>query len=164
MEWYIALYPRGQPGLPDDQVTAYVNSLRATGTAPGSMRTRRVRTTRWHDPTRECNVRVASASSNSEPEPAPHHRRPTTGVARRARRGQVLAPRGADPSSLGTRHGPRALRLTTCTGHSCAREAPRRERRAAQAPPGCRAAAGPCSNSAGSRTNARQQLARQQGH
>jgi hypothetical protein len=52
MEWYIMMYPRGQPGLPDNPVTAYVNSLRATGTAPGSMRTRRARTTRWHDPTR----------------------------------------------------------------------------------------------------------------
>jgi hypothetical protein len=74
MEWYTAMYPRGQPGLPDDPMTTYVDSLRTTGTAPGSTTTRRVRTTRRHDPTRECNVCVASASSSSEPEPAPRHR------------------------------------------------------------------------------------------
>jgi hypothetical protein len=28
------MYPRGQPSLPDDPVTAYVNNLRATGAAP----------------------------------------------------------------------------------------------------------------------------------
>jgi hypothetical protein len=66
--------PRGQPGLPDDLVTAYVYDLRTTGAAPGSTATRRARTTRRHDPTRECNVCVASASSSSEPEPAPRHR------------------------------------------------------------------------------------------
>jgi hypothetical protein len=73
MEQYTAMYPHGQPGLPDDPVTAYVNNLRATDTAPGSTTTRRAQTTRQHDPTRECNVYVASASSSSEPEPAPHH-------------------------------------------------------------------------------------------
>jgi hypothetical protein len=31
MERYTAMYPRGQTGLPDDPVTAYVNDLRATG-------------------------------------------------------------------------------------------------------------------------------------
>jgi hypothetical protein len=36
MERYTAMYPRGQPGLPDDPVAAYVNDLRATGAAPGS--------------------------------------------------------------------------------------------------------------------------------
>jgi hypothetical protein len=44
MERYIAMYPRGQPGLPDDPVTAYVNGLRTTGTAPRSTMTRRART------------------------------------------------------------------------------------------------------------------------
>jgi hypothetical protein len=73
MKRYIAMYHRGQPGLPNDPVTAYVNDLRATGAAPGSTATRRARTTRRHDPTRECNVCVASTSRSSEPEPAPHH-------------------------------------------------------------------------------------------
>jgi hypothetical protein len=66
MEWYTAMYPHGQPALPDDPMTAYVNNLRATGVALGSTTTRRARTTRQHDPTRECNVCVASASSSSE--------------------------------------------------------------------------------------------------
>jgi hypothetical protein len=74
MERYTAMYPRGQPGLPDDPVTAYVNNLRAIGTAPGSATTRGTHTKRSCDPTRECNVRVASSSSSSEPEPAPRHR------------------------------------------------------------------------------------------
>jgi hypothetical protein len=66
--------PRGQPGLPDDPVTAHVNKLRTIGTAPGSATTRRAQTTRRHDPMRECNVCVASSSSSSKPEPAPRHR------------------------------------------------------------------------------------------
>jgi hypothetical protein len=45
MERFTARYPRGQPGLPDDQVTTYVNGLRTTGAAPGSTLTRRARTT-----------------------------------------------------------------------------------------------------------------------
>jgi hypothetical protein len=73
MEWYTTMYPHGQPGLPDDPVTAYVNKLRATGAAPGSTMTRRARTMRQHDPTWECNVCVASASSSSKPEPALRH-------------------------------------------------------------------------------------------
>jgi hypothetical protein len=39
MERYIAMYPHGQPGLPNDPVTAYVDSLRATGAASGSTTT-----------------------------------------------------------------------------------------------------------------------------
>jgi hypothetical protein len=74
MERYTAMYPRGQPGLPDDPVTAYVNNLCATDTAPGSTTTLTARTTRQHDPTRECNDCVASASSSSEPKPEPRHR------------------------------------------------------------------------------------------
>jgi hypothetical protein len=38
MERYTATYPHGQPGLPDDLVTAYVNSLRATGATLGLRR------------------------------------------------------------------------------------------------------------------------------
>jgi hypothetical protein len=74
MERYTAMYPRGQPGFPDNPVTAYVNNLRSTGAAPGSPTTKRARTTRRHDPTRECNVCVASSSSSSEPKPTPRHR------------------------------------------------------------------------------------------
>jgi hypothetical protein len=74
MERCTAMYPRGQPTLPDDPVTAYVNNLRATGAALGSTMTRRARTTRRHDPTWECNLCVASASSSSELEPALRHR------------------------------------------------------------------------------------------
>jgi hypothetical protein len=80
---YTAMYPHGQPGLPDDPVTAYVNNLRATSAAPRSTTTRRARTTRQHDPTQECNVCVASASSSSEPEPASRHR--AADAQRRAR-------------------------------------------------------------------------------
>jgi hypothetical protein len=74
MERYTAMYPRGQPGLPDDSVTAYVNDLRTTGTAPRSLMTRRAPTARRHDPTWECNVWVATASSRSESEQALRHR------------------------------------------------------------------------------------------
>jgi hypothetical protein len=74
MERYTAMYPRGQLGLPDDLVTAYVHNLCAIGTAPGSAMTLGGRTTRRHDPTRECNVCVASSSSSSESDPAPRHR------------------------------------------------------------------------------------------
>jgi hypothetical protein len=74
MERYTAMYPHGQPGLPDDPVTNYVNNLCATGTAPGSTTTRKAQTTWWRDPTRECNICVASTSSSSEPEPTPRHR------------------------------------------------------------------------------------------
>jgi hypothetical protein len=74
MERYTAMYPHGQPGLPDDPVMAFVNNLRATDAAPGSTTTWREWTMRQYDPTRECNVSVASALSSSEPEPAPCHR------------------------------------------------------------------------------------------
>jgi hypothetical protein len=83
MERYTAMYPRGQPGLLDDPVTAYVNGLCTTGAAPGSTTTQRARTVRHHDPTREGNVCVATASSNSESGPTPHHR--GTDDQRRAR-------------------------------------------------------------------------------
>jgi hypothetical protein len=66
MERYTAMYPCGQPGLPDDPVTAYVTNLHAIGIASGSATTRGAWTTRCRDPTRECNVCVASSSSRSE--------------------------------------------------------------------------------------------------
>jgi hypothetical protein len=74
MERYSTMYPRGQPSLPDDPVTTYIDSLRATSVIPGSTTTQRAPTARRHDPTRECNVCVAPASSNFESEQAPHHR------------------------------------------------------------------------------------------
>jgi hypothetical protein len=48
MERYTTMYPRGQPDLPNDPVTAYVNGLRTVGAAPGSTTTRGERTTRRH--------------------------------------------------------------------------------------------------------------------
>jgi hypothetical protein len=74
VERYSAMYPHGQPGLPDDPVMAYVDSLRATSIVPGSATTQSTPTAQHHDPTRECNVCVAPASSSSESEHAPHHR------------------------------------------------------------------------------------------
>jgi hypothetical protein len=83
MERYTVMYPCGQPGLPNDPVTAYVNNLHAISATPGSTMTWRARTMRRHDPTWECNVCVASTSSSSELEPAPRHR--AADAQRRAR-------------------------------------------------------------------------------
>jgi hypothetical protein len=91
MERYTAMYPRGQPGLTDDPVTAYINNLCTIGTAPASAMTQRARTTRRHDPTRECNVCVASSSSSSEPELAPRHR--GSDAQRRARLDELVEAR-----------------------------------------------------------------------
>jgi hypothetical protein len=162
MERYTVVYPRGQPGLPDDPVTV-CQQLARYRRRPGSTTTWRARTMRQHDPTRECNVCVAPTSSSSEPESAPRHRRPTMGTARRARGGQAPTRRGADPSSPGAGDGPRASRLTTCTERSCAGAAPRGERRAAGAPPGCRTTSGPHADVAGPGMNTQQRPARQQG-
>jgi hypothetical protein len=74
MERYTTMYPRGQPGLPNDLVMAYINNLRTTDAASRTTATQRALTTLPRDPTCECNVCVASASSSSDPEPAPQHR------------------------------------------------------------------------------------------
>jgi hypothetical protein len=50
------MYHQGQPGLTDDPVTAYVDSLRATSIVPGTATTRRAPTMQRHDATRESNV------------------------------------------------------------------------------------------------------------
>jgi hypothetical protein len=50
MERYSTMYPHGQPGLPDDPVTAYVDSLHATSIIPGSATTPRAPATQRHDP------------------------------------------------------------------------------------------------------------------
>jgi hypothetical protein len=91
MERYSTMYPRGQPGLPDDPVTAYVDSLRATSIVPGSITTRREPTARCHGPTRECNVCVAPASSSSKSEHAPRHR--GADAQRRARLNELVEAR-----------------------------------------------------------------------
>jgi hypothetical protein len=74
MKRYNTMYPCGQAGLPDDSAMTYVNNLRATGVSSGSATIYRTPTIQPRDPTRECNVCVASASRSSEPEPAPCHR------------------------------------------------------------------------------------------
>jgi hypothetical protein len=73
IEQYTAMYPHGQSSLPDDPVTPYVNNPHTTGAASGSATTRRPPTTQPRDPSRGCYVCVASASSSSDPEPAPRH-------------------------------------------------------------------------------------------
>jgi hypothetical protein len=62
MERYTSMYPHGQPGLPDDPVTAYVNDLRATCTAFGTATARRAPQEPARDPTPKWFVCVASAS------------------------------------------------------------------------------------------------------
>jgi hypothetical protein len=74
MERYSTMYPRGQPGLPDDPVTTYVDGLRATSIIPGSATAQRAPAAQRHDPARECNVCVAPASSSFESEHSPRHR------------------------------------------------------------------------------------------
>jgi hypothetical protein len=91
MERYTAMYPRGQPGHPDDPVTAYVDGLRTASAAPGSTTTRRAQTARHYDPTQECNVCVATASISSESEPAPQRRQSAVCAARRTRGGKAPA-------------------------------------------------------------------------
>jgi hypothetical protein len=84
MERYTAMYPRGQPGLPDDSVTAYMNNLRAANASLGSTPARRVPQALARDSARECFICVAPDSgSSSELEPAPRHR--TTDAQHRAR-------------------------------------------------------------------------------
>jgi hypothetical protein len=50
MERYSTMYPRGKPGLSDDPVTAYVDSLLATSIIPGSATTPRAPAAQLHDP------------------------------------------------------------------------------------------------------------------
>jgi hypothetical protein len=67
MERYTAMYPRGQPSLPEDPVTAYVNDLCAIGAAPGST------TTRGHEP-RDDTIPRGSATSAWPPHRAATNR------------------------------------------------------------------------------------------
>jgi hypothetical protein len=74
IERYTAMYPRGQPGLPNDPMTAYMNDLRATRITSGTTIARRTPLTRSHDPMRECFFcMVLDSGSSSELELAPHH-------------------------------------------------------------------------------------------
>jgi hypothetical protein len=83
MERYTIMYPRGQPGLPNDPVMAYVNDLRATHTSLSSVTARKAPSTWARDPTRDHFVCVASTSRNSiDPETAPRHH--ATDAQRRA--------------------------------------------------------------------------------
>jgi hypothetical protein len=112
MERYTEMYPRGQPGLPNDPVMDYVNNLRTTGAAPGSSTTRGARTTRRHDPMRECNVCVASSSSSSEPEPAPRHR--GTDAQRRARLDELADARRQFDEELALLHQELGVDVELC--------------------------------------------------
>jgi hypothetical protein len=123
-EWYSTMYPRGQPGLPDDPVTAYVDSLCATSIVLGSTITRRALTVRRHDPTRECNVCVAPASSSSESEQAPRHR--GANAQRRARLDKLAEARRQLDEELVLLH--QELGADACAERACAgkrRSAPR---------------------------------------
>jgi hypothetical protein len=137
MERYTTMYPRGQPGLPNDPVMAYVNNLRTTGATAGSTTTWRAQTTRRHNPMRECNICVASSSSSSETEPAPRHCDagcPAAGSTQRTRGGETPTRRGAGPSTPGAWRGCRAPRSTATQG-APAQEQPREgngDRRPAQ--------------------------------
>jgi hypothetical protein len=68
---YSTMYPHGKPGLLDNPVTAYVDSIRATSIVPGSATTRRAPTAQCQDPTRECNICVAPAQA--APNQSMHH-------------------------------------------------------------------------------------------
>jgi hypothetical protein len=92
MEQYTAMYPRGQPGLPDDSVTAYMNNLRAANASPGSAPVRRALQAPARDPMRECFVCVAPDSgSSSELEATPRHQ--ATDAQRRAHLGELAEAR-----------------------------------------------------------------------
>jgi hypothetical protein len=102
MERYTAMYPRGQPGLPNDPVTAYVNNLRAIGTAPGSATTRGTRTTRRRDP--HAGVQrlrgLFIEQLRTVGSTAPQQRRQSAAcAARRTRGGETPARRRAGPST-----------------------------------------------------------------
>jgi hypothetical protein len=90
MERYTTMYPHGQPGLSDDPVTAYVNNCARPAPPPALRRHR------------------ASAASLS-------HRRPTTGMTRRARASPAPARRSAGHPSPGAGAGSGAPRLTAYT-------------------------------------------------
>jgi hypothetical protein len=161
------MYPCGQPGLPNDSVTAYVNNIQAARTTSGSTTARRAPSTRSCDPTRECFVRVVSASSSStDPEPAPCHRATDAQCRARARRGQVLARRGAGQPPPRAWGGPQAPQPAACpvAGPAVgpgAGATPRGKRRVAGAPSCCRATLSPHPDAADSRTHTRQRSTRQ---
>jgi hypothetical protein len=93
MERYTAMYPCGQPGLPDDPVTAYVNGLSTTGCPwvyDDSVATDRA-TSRPHVGVQRLRghrieqLRIGAGSAPSG------RQRPAARVARRARGGKAPA-------------------------------------------------------------------------
>jgi hypothetical protein len=103
MKRYTAMYPRGQQGLPDDPMMAYMDELRASYTVPGSATARRAPPTPACDPTRECFVCVApSSSSSTEPEPVPRQR--AMDAQRRARLDELAEARHQLDEELANLH------------------------------------------------------------
>jgi hypothetical protein len=123
LERYTAMYPRGQQGLPDDPMTAYVDALRASYTALGSATAWRVPQATVHDFTRECFICMASGSSSStDAESAPRHR--ATDAQRRARLDEIAeAKRQLDEElATSTKSSGRTGRVTrklTCGNYRC---------------------------------------------
>jgi hypothetical protein len=166
MERYTAMYPRGQPGLPDDPVTAYVNDLHTTSDAPGSLTTQRALTARRHDPTRECNVCVATASSSSESEPAPRHH--GTDAQRRARldelaetRRQLDEEQALLHQELGMDAEPCELQLAQGVPVQGQAREEKGDRLPTRTSSGCRPATRPRTYATRTRARARQQSTRQ---
>jgi hypothetical protein len=84
MERYTAMYPRGQPGLPDDPVMANVNNLHATGATLGLRRLggHGPRDKRPHAGVqRLCGLRIEQLRAGASSTP-PRHRRPAAASAR----------------------------------------------------------------------------------
>jgi hypothetical protein len=106
------MYPLWTTRPPGRLGDGYVNNFRAPGTAPGSTTTRRARTTRRHNATRQCNVCVASASSSSKPEPAPRHR--AADAQRRARHNELAEARRQLDEELDLLHQELGMDAESC--------------------------------------------------
>jgi hypothetical protein len=103
--------PRGQLGLPNDPVTAYVNNLLAAGAArvyDNSEGTDHAAARPHAGVQCLCGLGIKQLRTGASAVP-PRCRHPKVGTARRARGGQVPARRGAGPSS------PRARRTQSLT-------------------------------------------------
>jgi hypothetical protein len=151
--------PRGQLGLPNDPVTAYVNNLLAAGAArvyDNSEGTDHAAARPHAGVQCLCGLGIKQLRTGASAVP-PRCRHPKVGTARRARGGQVPARRGAGPSSPRARRT-QSLTTATCTRRSRVGAASREEQRATRAPPSRRVATCPRPNVAGPGTNTRQQL------
>jgi hypothetical protein len=97
------MYPLGQPGLPDDLMTAYVNKLRASHITSSSAIAQRTPQAPAHDFTRECFVCVApDSSSSTDLDLAPHHH--ATDAQRRARLDKLAKARHQLDEELASLH------------------------------------------------------------